>query len=378
MLVVAMPKRPSLSTVPTPAFVVDLALAKANCDRMRAKALVAGVVFRPHVKTHKTIEGARLQHGETEGPITVSTLAEAEFFAEAGFEDITWAVPVAPAKLERCLAVAKQARLTLLVDHPAAVAALEQFAEAKGAEFDVMLKVDCGYHRAGVDPDARSSVVLALAIARSNRLRLRGLLTHAGHSYHARGVDEIVAIAAEESAAVARLASALEVEGVHGLVRSVGSTPTMSVAPIDGVDEIRPGNYIFYDAFQAAIGSCRLSDCAAFVVTTVIGVNEGRRECLVDAGALALSKDAGPVHVDPAFGFGVVCRADGVAAPARLVSLSQEHGIVRWREGAALPAIGDRLRVIPNHSCLTAALYGSYLVLDGGAIVEEWRPCRGW
>lgn len=368
----------ALLRIPTPAFVVDRSIAKANCDRMRAKALMADVVFRPHVKTHKTIEGARLQHGDTEGPITVSTLAEAEFFANAGFDDITWAVPVAPSKLERCLGIAKKARLGLLVDHPDAVAALEEFAASHEVGFDVMLKVDCGYHRAGVDPDARSSVELALSIARSERLRLRGLLTHAGHAYHANGADEIRSIAAEERDAVRRLGSILDAEGVHGLVRSIGSTPTMSVAPLEGVDEIRPGNYIFFDAFQATIGSCRLSDCAAFVVATVIGVNEARGECIIDAGALALSKDPGPVHVDPTFGYGVVCVLDGVPLPARLVSLSQEHGIVRLSEGGARLTIGDRLRIVPNHSCLTAALHASYLILDGGVIVNEWRPCRGW
>lgn len=368
----------ALSRIPTPSFVVDRSIAKANCDRMRAKALMAGVVLRPHVKTHKTVEGVRLQLGDSEGPLTVSTLAEAECFADAGFDDITWAVPVAPSKLDRCLAIAKKARLMLLVDHPLAVAALEQFAASHDTGFDVMLKVDCGYHRAGVDPDAPSSVALALSIARSARLRLRGLLTHAGQSYHAQGPEEITLIAAAEREAVGRLSTLLAGEGVHGLVRSVGSTPTMSVAPIEGVDEIRPGNYIFYDAFQTAIGSCSLSDCAAFVITTVIGVNDERGECIVDAGALALSKDAGPVHVDPGFGYGVVCRLDGVPLAARLVSLSQEHGIVRWREGSERHTIGDRLRIVPNHSCLTAALYESYLVLDDGGIVGEWRPCRGW
>ncbi|MCM2316473.1 MAG: alanine racemase [Thermoanaerobaculia bacterium] len=367
-----------LSTIATPAFVVDREIAKANCDRMRAKALIAGVVFRPHVKTHKTVEGARLQHGDSEGPITVSTLAEAEFFANAGFDDITWAVPVAPSKLDRCLAIAKRARLILLVDHPSAVAALSEFSASNQVDLDVMLKVDCGYHRAGVDPDAPESVELALSIARAPRLRLRGLLTHAGHSYGAKDAGEIARIARDESGAVRRLGSVLERAGISGLLRSVGSTPTMSVAPIEGVDEVRPGNYVFYDAFQAAIGSCHLSDCAAFVVTTVIGSNESRGECLVDAGALALSKDPGPVHVDPGFGFGVVCRIDGVPLPARLVSLSQEHGIVRWRDRSIRVAIGDRLRIVPNHSCLTAALFDRYLVLAGGRIEGEWRPCRGW
>lgn len=367
-----------LSTISTPAFVVDRGIAKANCDRMRAKALLAGVVFRPHVKTHKTIEGARLQHGDLDGPITVSTLAEAEFFANAGFDDITLAVPVAPDKLLRCLALAKRVRFTLLVDHPLAAATLAEFAASNQVDLDVMLKVDCGYHRAGVDPDAAESVALALAIARAPRLRLRGLLTHAGHAYGARNATEIAQIAREEQGAVRRLAAALELEGLSGLVRSVGSTPTMSVAPIEGVDEVRPGNYVFYDAFQAAIGSCRLSDCAAFVVTTVIGANESRGECLVDAGALALSKDQGPVHVDPEFGYGVVCRADGVPLAARLVSLSQEHGIIRWRDRSVRAAIGERLRIVPNHSCLTAALHERYHVLEAGRIEGEWRPCRGW
>ena len=368
----------TLSTIPTPAFVVDREIAKANCDRMRAKALVAGVIFRPHVKTHKTIEGAILQHGDSDGPITVSPLAEAEFFAQNGFDDITWAVPIAPSKLERCLAVAKKARLILLVDHPAAVVALAEFAESNRVDLDVMLKVDCGYHRAGVDPDARESIELALAIAHAPRLRLRGLLTHAGHSYRAMNADEIVRIAGEERGAVQRLAASLEDEGISALVRSVGSTPTMSVAPIEGVDEIRPGNYIFYDAFQAAIGSCRFADCAAFVVTTVIGVSESRGELLVDAGALALSKDRGPVHLDPDFGYGVVCNIDGMPLPARLVSLSQEHGVVRWNERSSRMKIGERFRVVPNHACLTAALFDRYHVLDGGEIDAEWRPCRGW
>jgi D-serine deaminase-like pyridoxal phosphate-dependent protein len=207
---------------------------------------------------------------------------------------------------------------------------------------------------------------------------LRGLLTHAGHAYAARSASEIARIATEEREAVRRLAGALEGEGLTGLVRSVGSTPTMSVSTMNEVDEVRPGNYIFYDAFQAAIGSCTVSDCASFVVTTVIGVNEARGECLVDAGALALSKDPGPVHVAPDFGYGIVSRLDGPPLPARLVSLSQEHGIVRWRDRGTPVAIGDRLRVVPNHSCLAAALFDRYLVLENGAVDREWRPCRGW
>ena len=370
----------SFSDLPTPAFLVDLAVARANCARMRKKAAGAGVIFRPHVKTHKTIEGALLQHGGSIGPITVSTLAEAEFFAAAGFDDITYAVPVAPSRLERCLAIASRVRrLTLLVDSFAAVDAIEEIATAHDARFDVMLKVDCGYHRAGVDPESPESVELALHLARSSSIRFGGLLTHAGQSYHANGTSAIAAIAAVERRAVGMLAEALAHEGFKDVVRSVGSTPTASVGRFCDVEEVRPGNYIFYDAFQAAIGSCRQRDIAVSVLASVIALHLERGEAVIDAGALALSKDAGPTHVDSACGFGIVADADGEPMGGRLVSLSQEHGVVHWRPGASIPiTLGTKLRIVPNHSCLTAALFDRYAVVESGDVVGEWRPARGW
>jgi D-serine deaminase-like pyridoxal phosphate-dependent protein len=160
----------------TPAFLVDRNIVEQNCARMREKALASDVFFRPHVKTHKTIEIARMQHGGALGPITVSTLAEGEFFAEAGFEDITYAVPIPPEKLDRAAALAaKIERLNILIDSEPALRAIEE----KKAVFDVFLKVDCGYHRAGVDPDRPESVRLAKAIAQSRYVRFQGLLTHA-------------------------------------------------------------------------------------------------------------------------------------------------------------------------------------------------------
>src|SRR5436305_424195 len=148
----------SLSSLSTPAFLVDRNIVEQNCARMREKARASGVAFRPHVKTHKTIEIGRMQHGGALGPITVSTLAEAEFFADAGFKDITYAVPIAPEKLDRAAALARKIEtLNLLLDSTSALQALE----AQKQQFDVFLKVDCGYHRAGVDPDSDASVRLA-------------------------------------------------------------------------------------------------------------------------------------------------------------------------------------------------------------------------
>lgn len=378
----------------TPLFLVDRDTVRRNCDRMREKAARSGVAFRPHVKTHKTIEIGRMQHGGAVGSVTVSTLAEAEYFAAAGFRDITYAVPIAPEKLGRAAGLgSKVERFNILLDNELTLRAVEEFHRANGMVFDVFLKVDCGSHRAGVDPDDPASVALAEAIAKSPATRLRGLLAHAGHAYHARNVEEIRAVAREESGCLTRFREQLGGAGIGGqgsesagethsrkLIRSIGSTPTASVVDrFTDCDEVRPGNYVFFDAFQATIGSCALRDCAVSVVAAVIGSYPERRTLVVDAGALALSKDAGPDHVDPHFGYGVVCDLDLHPLPLKLVALSQEHGRVEGEPSdiARLP-IGAMLRVIPNHSCLTAAMYDVYHVVENGTIVDQWKPVRGW
>jgi len=367
----------------TPAFLVDKATVQRNCDRMRAKALRSGVAFRPHVKTHKTIEIARMQHGGTPagsisgpiGPVTVSTLAEAEAFAAAGFQDITYAVPIAPQKLARASALARRVeRLNVVVDSEAALHAIEAYHRGYGGTFDVFLKVDCGYHRSGVDPADPDSLELALALAASPSIHFQGLLTHAGHSYNARSLDEIRRIAAEETSELSRF-RALAPE-LAEVTRSIGSTPTASVVDrFDDCDEVRPGNYVFYDAFQATLGTCSPADCAVSVLTTVVGSYPARQNLIVDAGALALSKDTGPDHIAPGFGYGIVCDTDLNPLPLKLIALSQEHGKL---EGDLHLPVGTRLRIIPNHSCLTAAMYDTYYALESGRVAGEWRPVRGW
>src|SRR5438552_6958819 len=208
----------NIPLLPTPVFLVDGSVVRRNCDRMREKARASGVIFRPHVKTHKTTEIGRMQHGGAIGPITVSTLAEAELFAEAGWRDITYAVPIAPEKLERAAALASRIeRLNVLIDSREALQAIEQ----SGHVFDGLLKVDCGYHRAGVDPDHPDSEQLARSIAQSPSVHFQGLLTHAGHSYNSRNAEEIRRIAGEESAALSRFRAIL---GMDGLIRSVAPT----------------------------------------------------------------------------------------------------------------------------------------------------------
>lgn len=371
--------------ITTPAFLVDHAIVQQNCDAMREKARRSGVAFRPHVKTHKTIEIARMQFGDNvghnTGPITVSTLAEAEFFARQGFDDITYAVPVSPAKLERAAKLARRVRrLNLLLDSFETLQSLQDFHAAQRQVFDVFLKVDCGYHRAGVDPDSPRSVSLASAMAKSTAVRFQGLLTHAGHSYHSRSREEILKAAAEETASLTRLRTRIQHEAGNTLIRSIGSTPTASIVEeFSDTDEVRPGNYVFYDVFQAGIGVCSLSQCAVSVLATVIGSYPEHRRLLVDAGALALSKDPGPDHVDRECGFGVVCDLELRRLPVKLTVLSQEHGRIEAEpEVLARYPVGTRVRILPNHSCLTAAMYCDYHVIKEGIICAQWQPVRGW
>ena len=304
-------------------------------------------------------------------------MAEAEFFADDGFRDITYAVPIAPDKLERAASLATRIeRFSILVDSELTLRAVEAYATSVGVVFDAFLKVDCGYHRAGVDPDSPDSARLAIAMGRSEAVHFQGILTHAGHSYNATDAEEIRRIAAEESASLTRFRALLAAEGLGDIVRSIGSTPTASiVAQFTECDEVRPGNYVFFDAFQATIGSCALEDVGVSVLTTVVGAYPERQSLIVDAGALALSKDSGPSHIDPTFGYGLVCDTDLRPLPMRIVALSQEHGKIVTE----LPVpVGTRLRILPNHSCLTAAMFDTYHVLDRGRVVDQWRPVRGW
>ncbi|MFI5166495.1 MAG: alanine racemase [Thermoanaerobaculales bacterium] len=367
----------------TPAALVDLDALERNVSRMAERTRTLGVRLRPHVKTHKTIEAARLQVRGQFGGITVSTMAEAAFFAAGGFRDITYAVPIAPAKLiEAADLSARLDRLSLLVDHPEAVAAVEACARERGARLAVFLKVDCGLHRAGVDPAHKESIAFAARLARSPHLDFRGILTHAGQSYRCRNAEELRGVAAHERDVMVGFAARLRAAGVQVEEVSIGSTPTLVTAEdLTGITEARPGNYVFFDATQVAIGSCRREDVAFSVLVSVIGSYPQRRELVVDGGALALSKDAGPVHVAADCGFGIVLTAAGEPlAGWRVVSLAQEHGVLRCVELFATESfpIGARLRIVPNHSCLAAALFDRYAVTRGSEVVNEWRPVRGW
>ena len=358
-----------LADLPTPTLLLDLDRVDGNLTRMATRCRALGVALRPHLKTHKCVEVAERQRAHGAHGVTVSTLVEARVFADHGFEDITWAFPVILSRLPEVRALAERVTLRLFVDGPEALDVLER----AGFPFHVWLKIDCGYHRAGLDPASPATLALARRLAASGRLRFDGVATHSGHAYHAVGRDRIAEVAEAERAAVADLRERLAAEGIR-VSASVGSTPAMScVERLDGVSEARPGNYVFYDAMQVGLQVCSAAECGVSVLASVVSSQPGAAHCVVDAGALALSKDAGHPGPVPAMGWIYDDYVAGtLRSDARLTGLSQEHGLL----SAPLP-VGTRVRILPNHSCLTVACFDEYHVVQGDRVVDRWKIWRG-
>lgn len=371
-----------LGTLPTPSLLLDRSRAERNAARVGARITELGANLRPHVKTHKCIEVARLQTAGHSGGITVSTLAEARVFAQHGFTDITYAVPIEAGKFAAAVALAKSGvQLGLLTDDLGVPGALGEVAKRSGVRFDVYVKVDCGYHRCGVDPDGPALLEIAQRIGERTSLRFAGLLTHAGHSYAARGAAAIRAVAREERDVMVAAAGRLQAAGIGVPVVSIGSTPTaVHVDHLEGVDEVRAGNYVFFDVTQAAIGSCAMEDAALSVLAAVVHRDLARGQVILDAGAIALSKDSGALATADGGGYGRLLDLDGGDLGVSLSSLSQEHGTVRVTDPAILTrlAVGTRVRVLANHSCLTAAQHAEYVVHDGLEVTDRWEIHRGW
>jgi len=365
-----------LGDLQTPCLVLDEGILKQNLHRMSSAMHRHGVSLRPHLKTAKSADVGRLAVDGEAGGITVSTVVEAAYFAQRGFRDITLAVGITPEKLHRAsVLISRDVLLNVTTDD---VAIAHEIAKERDG-IKAFIEIDSGERRAGVDPQGDA----LLEIGRALGDKLVGVLTHAGHSYNCRTVEEIKKVAEDERVAVTTAAHRLRAGGMSCEVVSVGSTPTMShVENMKWVTEARPGVYMFQDLFQAAIGSCTRDDIAVTVLSSVIGCHPWKNEILIDAGALALSKDRSTATTNQDAGYGLVLDIDGRPSfgEAVIEKVSQEHGIVR---GNALPfdklKVGTKVRVAPNHSCLTSAAYDKYYVVWGGRqVINEWDRVNGW
>lgn len=371
-----------LETIKTPSLVVDAARMKRNAERISKRAKDLNVALRPHVKTHKCLEIARLQTEGNSGGIMVSTLAEAHFFAKGGFSDITYGVPIEKGKFDETIAIAKNIeRFSVLTDDAETVKSLNEAAKRENTKLDVFVKIDCGYHRCGVEPHTEEAFEIPRIISDSSNLNFAGILTHAGHSYHADSPEKLLEVARQERDSMKNLAEELRRKGLNVPDVSIGSTPTFStIDHLEGITEFRCGNYIFFDAFQATLGSCRFEDCALTVLAAVVHRDVQRQKIVVDAGAIALSKDRGAVEFDENCGYGRVYDLEGNDLNLRVGSLSQEHGEIFVPDEKIFNQlkVGSRVRILANHSCLTAAQHSHYHILEDGKIVDRWEINRGW
>jgi D-serine deaminase-like pyridoxal phosphate-dependent protein len=372
-----------LSDLETPALLLDRARFERNVERMRSHiARWPGVVLRPHLKTAKCLEVAE-RVAPNRGPITVSTLREAEVFAAHGYNDITYAVGIAPDKLARVARLSgKSRRLTIILDSLDAARRVDDFAMTEGVVIPTLIEVDTDGHRGGIRPADRALITIGSVLAKAGALQ--GLLTHAGGSYNARSDEELVEYARKERNGAVDAAERLHSAGLPSPVVSIGSTPTaLFTRNLEGVTEVRAGVYMFQDLVMAGLGVCEIEEIALSVLTTVIGHQSERGQVIVDAGWMALSRDRGTQHPSNDCGYGLVCEPEGRLIDGLVVSATnQEHGIITARGNGPLDPshfpIGTKLRILPNHSCATAAQHPAYKIVEGSQVVAEWERFGHW
>jgi len=371
-----------LEQLKTPALILDLNRVKRNATRMTERVKKFGADLRPHIKTHKCLEVARIQTEGHSGAVTVSTLAEARAFADGGFTKITYAIPIEPGKFSEAIELSKGCEeLSLITDDLETSVLLNDAARQAGVKLNVFLKVDSGYHRCGVEPTNPVALEIVGRISSSSNLNFGGSLTHAGHSYNSHSKEEVLEVARHERDLMTQFATELRSAVGKVPIVSIGSTPTItSVDHLNGVDEVRPGNYIFFDAFQATLGSCNFEDCALTVLASVTHRDATRRKIIIDAGAIALSKDRGAIDIDAQCGYGRILDFEGRDLGATIYSVSQEHGAFHVDDATDLEKfkVGTRVRVLANHSCLTAAQHSHYAVLEDGRLIDQWKIHTGW
>lgn len=361
-----------LASIETPAVVVDRALLMQNIARAAERGRASGALLRPHAKTHKSLAIARLQLEAGAVGLTVAKSSEALIFMSAGVPAVTVAHPlVDPRKIQRLLRAASETGcvLRLIADSETGVDAIAAAAADHGAGVEVQIKVDVGLHRCGVDPTSSAALDLARRLTDEPRLSFAGLISHAGHSYSALGPAEVAALAEQERTTMLMVAYRLRISGIPVPAVSVGSTPTVWLAErFEGLTELRPGNYVFMDLTQVSLGVVPREQVALSVLATVVSRNA--THAIIDAGSKVLSSDRGPHGSTRVAGYGLARRLDPLGSEDMPVTaLSEEHGFVE--QGGRSLAVGERVRITPNHACTVANLARELLVLDDNG-VESW------
>lgn len=355
----------------TPAVLVDRRVLQRNIEAMAARVRDVGAQLWPHVKTHKSPQITDLQREAGAAGATAATLTEAEMLADHGVPEILLAYPPVGAwRVGRITALAGRCSLTVAVDDVRTIVDLDAACGAAGVTLRYLWEVDCGLHRCGTEPGRVTVDRIGEVAGRTRHATFAGLMTFPGHSYGATSDEALRAIAREELDAIQVTADGLAARGIDAPVLSIGSTPT--IHHVDGRAhgmQVRPGNYVFYDATQVALGLVGPESCALTVLATVVSRVAPDR-LVLDCGSKALSTDR---MTERAAGYGIV-----VGHPDLTVArLFEEHAIVNGPAGE-LP-VGSRVKVIPNHSCAVTNLHPHLHVVEGERVVDRWPVGgHGW
>lgn len=362
-----------LNGVKKPVIILDREKVIRNIERMAEKARKSGVFFRPHFKTHQSARvGEWFREFGVTG-ITVSSVSMAYYFYQSGWEDITIAFPVNLREIDSIKELSSKISLNLLVLSRDVVKSLDSSLEKR---VNVWIKIDVGSRRTGIPwEDFDSILELARDIEKSKRLNFEGILTHAGHSYHCKSGEEILKVHEDSVFKMNKVKEILENNLSRRIKISVGDTPTCSlVKKFEGVDEIRPGNFVFYDVMQWELNTCNENDIAVAVACPVVAKHPDRKEIILYCGAIHLSKDFivkeegtrifGYLAFPEEKGWGPLIKNSYVS------SLSQEHGILKIdEENLEKIKVGDIVMILPVHSCLTVDALKRYLTLEGEEIL---------
>lgn len=369
----------------TPCLLLDRDRLEANLARMKEVVQLRNTSFRPHLKTAKSLEVAKLAMTVSGGGATVSTLKEAEILGAHGIHDLLYAVAISPQKLKRVSALrAEGIDLKIVVDSVDMARHLSAFYETTGEAIPTLIELDLDGHRSGVRPEDSAQLV-AIGWELDRYQQLQGVMAHAGESYGLSNSSDLQKSAHNEAKSACAAAETLRDAGLSCLTVSIGSTPTaLAGESYDGVSELRAGVFMFFDLVQSGVGVCTKVDIALSVLTTVISTDMTANRVVVDAGWMALSRDRGTAGQAQDYFYGQVCLQDGAVLTDILVlDAQQEHGIIGVRpgSGATMPnlSIGDRFRILPNHACATAAQHGAYHVINSQAEIEAvWPRFSGW
>jgi len=351
-----------------PTLLLDLQKCKNNIRKMIEKAKKNNLIFRPHFKTHQSIEIGKIFKELGVDKITVSSVEMAEYFSDAGWNDITIAFPLNLLEIKDIESLAEKINLNILISSKNSA---EKLLQITNKIMNYFIEIDTGYHRSGILTEDISQIKKIITLLRMQH-NFKGFLTHSGHTYQANSLDEILTIHRDTIKKMNILKHKFKSEFPE-LITSIGDTPSCTMADNFGnIDEIRPGNFVFFDLMQYNLGVCKFEDIAVCVTCPVVDINAERNEIVIYGGSIHFSKEFIMQNGIKTFGQVVILNETDWQKPTRasnLISLSQEHGIIRASNKLINEiSIGDVVGIIPVHSCMTANLMGSYRTFDNQII----------